>query len=429
MGDKTIENIVTLEKLMTDDNFNVTPANGTSDKLTAKDHNLAGHTIRIEKTEDAGVFAQTENKFNIVFKSDTSEVPVPGFNKVVFSPGTDGQFKDPAATHVLYVRPDTIVNLADRAPEITANAGKAFIGWDTNLVGKFEDETTITAKYSDSVSDNYIEGWTKISFNSGENGRFAADVKTSLWVNPKEALTLADAAPEIIPNANYSFKAWTADGEEVDLDQAKIYNEATTFTATYESDVSDEAKEGFVKVSFNPGEHGKFAANAVTELYVRADKKVDLSTKAPKITPYTGYSHIGWTPKLEGEFSEDTIITAQYEKAKFDSEAIKELIVQGPNKVTYAEGERLDLEGLRAIAIDNKGMKKTYVFAGGTFKDSDNNQLQAAIKLGGNAVNLDDLPELTNAEHDGKNIIVVYNNVEYESSIKLSVSKLQSFLY
>lgn len=49
-------------------------------------------------------------------------------------------------------------------------------------------------------------------------------------------------APGITPDTNYSFKAWNNGTADVAENTVAKYTEAITFTATYESDISETAK-------------------------------------------------------------------------------------------------------------------------------------------------------------------------------------------
>ncbi|WP_347161751.1 Ig-like domain-containing protein, partial [Peptostreptococcus anaerobius] len=80
----------------------------------------------------------------------------------------------------------------------------------------------------------------------------------------------------------------------------------------------------------------------------------------PTVIPNQGYGHSGWNPALKGTFSTASTITAQYKEGTFDENAIKEIIVLGPTKMGYGEGEKLNLTGLKVIAKDDAGLQKTY---------------------------------------------------------------------
>ena len=113
------------------------------------------------------------------------------------------------------------------------------------------------------ASDTKIEGYIKITFNSGDRGNFGTKENNpvkekNIWVNPKSEVKLSEIAPELVIDTNWSFDKWMDGQAAADMDTAQKFTAEKTLTATYESDFSDEAKEGFVKVEFKAGDHGTF---------------------------------------------------------------------------------------------------------------------------------------------------------------------------
>lgn len=292
-----------------------------------------------------------------------NENEIPGddkenFVKITFAPGTDGTFAEDAKT-TTNVRKDVVVDITNKAPTVTAKEGKSFTGWDSKLVRAFDEPTTITAQYTSAISEKPVEGWTEILFNSGENGRFENGTRNVRWVDPNVPVKLDFMTKQIVPYINWSFDKWTdANGDPVDLSVAKMYKENTAFTGTYKSDISET--KGEIKITFKPGDHGKFADGAKTTLYVPKDKEVDLTEFAPTVIPDQNYGHSGWNPALKGKFTEATDITAQYLKGTFKADELASIDVFGPTKLSYAEGDKLDLAGLKIVVRDKAGIQHTY---------------------------------------------------------------------
>lgn len=326
--------------------------------------------------ETKKAYAETK-EFTATYKSnvidDEKDIPADdkdNFVKITFAPGEGGKFADDAKTST-NVRKGVVVDITDKAPAVTANEGKTFTGWDSELKRTFDTATTITAKYTDSISDKPVEGWTEILFNSGEHGRFENGTKNTVWVNPEKAVALDKVMKDkLVPYTNYSFDKWTGDqGAGVDLATPKMYKKFAQFTATYKSNVlgkdeydklPEDEKKNFVEITFDAGTNGKFDENPVNPVYVKKDVAVDLTEKAPTVIPNQGYGHSGWKPALKGTFTKATKITAQYKEGTFDENAIKEITVLGPTKMSYNQGEELKLAGLKVIAKDDAGMLKTY---------------------------------------------------------------------
>ncbi|CAC9931669.1 hypothetical protein PEPCOX59622_00952 [Aedoeadaptatus coxii] len=337
----------------------------TAPKVTAKDGYVFDKWDPAVKDSYAEA---TVHNATYTTNNNVSDTPVEGYYKVTFKAGDHGTLSEEKS---VWVKPDTLVDLTDKAPEVTPAEGYSHIGWKPALIGKFANGTEIVAQYSNSISDKPVEGWTEILFNSGEHGRFKDGTKNTVWVNPDKAVSLDSYMKDkIVANTNYSFDKWQdAKGADADLATPKMYKEATSFTATYKSNVlgkdeyeklPEDEKKNFVQITFNEGDHGKFPKEAVKEVYVKKDVVVDLTEKAPTVIPNQGYGHSGWEPALKSTFSAATTITAQYKAGTFDENAIKEIMVVGPTKMGYGEGEKLDLTGLKVIAKDDAGLQKTY---------------------------------------------------------------------
>lgn len=372
--------------------------------------------------------------------SSISDTEVEGFNKVTFKPGDHGTLTEKS----VWVQPNTLVDISDKAPTVTANTGFSHIGWKPSLIGKFDNNSEVVAQYTSSISEKPIPGWTEILFNSGEHGRFNNGTRNVRWVDPNKEVVLKDITSTIIPYINWSFDKWTdKDGAAVDLSVAKMYKDPVAFTGTYKSNViteeehnklPDNDKKNFVQITFNEGDHGKFVKEAVKVRFVKKDVAVDLTEFAPTVIPNQGYGHSGWEPALKGTFTDATTITAQYKKGTFNKEAIKDFVVLGPNKMGYGVGEKLDLTGLKVIAIDDAGLQKTYEYANGDLVDKANNndKLGATIKVADTDVTFKDeqgkkvvTTELAMADN-GKHIVVTKGQATGQSQTTLTIHENKS---
>ncbi|MFR7350242.1 Ig-like domain-containing protein [Peptoniphilus sp.] len=366
----------------------------TAPTVTAK----TGYTFNKWDPEVKETYAEpTVHNATYTTNNNVSDTEVEGYNKVTFKAGAHGTLTEKS----VWVKPDTLVDLNDKAPKVTPEKGYSHIGWKPGLVGKFENNTDIVAQYSNNISDTPVEGWTELTFDQGDHGKFAKGAKNVKWVNPKADLKLSEIAPAIVADTNYSHDGWKDGETKVDLETAQKFETAKTFTATYKSNVlekdehdklPEDEKKNFVQITFDKGANGKFPKEAVTEVYVKKDVAVDLTEKAPTVIPNQGYGHSGWEPALKGTFSTATTIKAQYKEGTFDENAIKEIIVLGPTKMGYGVGDNLDLTGLKVIAKDDAGLQKTY-------------EGLDAIKAAGFNIEPADKKELKMADN-GKHIVV-----------------------
>ena len=395
---------------------------------------------------DAKIKYTQATNYKATYESDISDTPKNGFVEVKFEAGTDGEFKQvngKAQQTTFYVKKDKLVDLTDVAPTATGKDKKTFIGWNSELKRTFTDaSTTINAKYTESISDKYVPGWTQLDFDQGDHGRFVKGQKNVKWVDPAVDLKLDDIAPKINLDPNWSLKAWNDGTADVDGTKAQKFTKATTFTATYESDISENEDNTKVKITFKPGTNGKFKGTTqVKSVWIKANKDVDLRDKAPTVIPNQGYGHDGWKNGdnpidiTKVNVSSETEITASYATGSFDKENIVKLIVLGPEKASYKEGEPLDLTGLKVEAIDNQGIRQTYTYKDGKLLDNNDpaNELVATLKISNEDIKFKNdnnvlkvNTNLDRSKHNGKPITVEYKNIGYDTIVKLTVLENQS---
>lgn len=410
------------------------------DSFTANETYTATYKEKVKTTkpsdDDLKYYAEVEFKAGENGKFEQIDVVVEG-----------GQTQKKDQTTKFWVLKNEKVTF--NVPQVTPNEGYSFTGWKEPVKEIYVENTTHTAQYANSISDKKIEGWTELTFNQGEHGKLANGAKNVKWVDPNVALKLSDIAPGIVADTNYSFKTWTKPGEgsnadpvEVALDSVAKYDKPITFTATYKANVIDNEdeipgndKENFVKITFNKGDHGKFvsgdgkAITAEVSTNVRKSTEVDLTEKAPKVLPDSGYGHTGWKIGQDvinlAKVKVDTAstITATYIKGEFDEDNINDILVLGPKKASYAEGDKLDLTGLTILAIDKNGIRKEYTVQDNTLKATGGKELTgASLKVGDTTIDLANLPKLTHKAHNDKPITLTKGNITRESKVHLTVS-------
>ena len=293
-------------------------------------------------TEDTTATASLYNKDRVIPVQDGITVTKPdGYLDVVFSAGTYGKLE---GTSKFYVKPGTESKDVP-APTPIPNTGykvKAEV-WNPSIPTKYDAAFNTTAQYDKlpAISDTPQAGYVMIQFDGGDHGKVVAEnnKKTILFVNPEEEIALSDKAPIVKEDTNWSFDKWTVDGATVDLTQATKYAKDTVIKATYTSDIATESKDGFVLVEFKAGDKGTIASGNA-KVYVKQNKEVDLSEKAPKIKANDGYTHIGWDKPLKGTFTEASEINAKYT----DPSEISTKPVAGFKHITFKDGEHVKLE-------------------------------------------------------------------------------------
>ena len=218
-----------------------------------------------------------------------------------------------------------------------------------------------------STGNDKPDGYVTVTFEPGTNGTL--DGETKFYVNPKAdpAKTMAEITQPTI-KANQGFKVadpkWK-DAEDNALATATKITKDLTYTAQYETlndiikdptpeDNSDKP-DGYVTVTFKPGDHGKLDNDTKDIVYYVNPKADPVKTMnditEPTVTPNTNYEVD--TPNWKDadgnaldkttEIKADLTYTAQY---KFT----KDVVPQGPGegkpvvpdnyvKVTFKEGE------------------------------------------------------------------------------------------
>ena len=305
---------------------------------TYSDNQNAASIVTADTTATASLY----NKDKVIPVQDGVTVTKPaGYLDVVFNAGENGKLE---GTSKFYVKPGTEAKDVP-VPTPIPNTGykvKADV-WNPLIPTKYEKDFAATAQYEKlpAISDTPQAGYVMVQFDGGDHGKVLADngKKTILFVNPEVEIALNDKAPTVKADTNWSFDKWSVDGATVDLTQAAKYAKDTVIKATYTSDISNDSKDGFVLVEFKAGDKGVIESGNAN-VYVKKNKEVDLSDKAPKIKAKDGYTHIGWDKPLKGSFADTTEINAKYT----DPSEISTKPVAGFKHITFKDGDHVKLE-------------------------------------------------------------------------------------
>ena len=222
------------------------------------------------------------------------------------------------------------------------DATKKFTGWNPVLqndsekvkaatyVAQYESETDVIDVTNPSTPTP--AGYAKVTFDKGEHG--AAMIGTEVFfVKKNTQVNLSVKAPTVKAKAGYKFKSWDRNLANFNAGS----NEAITITATYEVqeniiDVTDPSMpipEGYVKVTFDKGEHGE-SLEGTSAFFVLKNVKINLTGRAPKVKAKKGYRFKTWSKGLIFTASSDDeiVITATYNEMP----AIRKL----PNEIALA---------------------------------------------------------------------------------------------
>ena len=240
-------------------------------------------------------------------------------------------------------------------PNVEAETGWTFTGFDKPLTGFFREKTEITAMYlssndifpdqtPDDDKDDHLQkpkGYVTVKFVKGDHGEFAANQVVKYFVNPKKDVPIG--APAIEANEGYLFDKYTDAKGNDHSSEAKKYTEDTTFTAQYTAagDISDKPVKGYVEIKFVAGDKASFEDKTEKEIsyYVnpKANKKLSelLTGKfaEPTLVYNAGYKQgdTKWTPDLDKE----SVVT---EAKTYTANAVAKAIITTDENKPIPEG-------------------------------------------------------------------------------------------
>ena len=111
---------------------------------------------------------------------------------------------------------------------------------------------------------------------------------------------------------------------EKDVEMTVTYSDGSTDTATVHAtfvpdvvpvpdpDNPPAVPDGYVRVTFAGGEHGRIRDGATSTFMVNPKADVDLAGSAPAVDADAGWTHSGWDAPLAGRFASEATITATY---------------------------------------------------------------------------------------------------------------------
>ena len=336
-----------------------------------------------DKDNDTEIF---DNDLVVTAKAkelpDSDTVDHPGYVKVTFKAGDNGEIRDNGRKieeKVYYVNPNKFVMLTPPTP--VGNTGYEFAAWSSdtatgdfslaNYINYTEKETTITANFNlkDAVvpktKDGDSEkpaGYKTVTFViSGTGGRIDDGETVTYYVDPNREVSLI--APRTIAGTGYMFDGWRLDPTAQKFNPAyrKKYVEDTniygSFTklkdiipATNNDGTPNLQPTDYVAVLFIEGEHAKkMEGNALFYVNPKADPKKTVGELAhPTITPDTGWKHKGWDKADTTAIEDYMFVIAEYEAIDDVIEKIDENTKKpdGYVTVTFKSGEHGKLNGI-----------------------------------------------------------------------------------
>ncbi len=441
----------------------------TAPTVTAK----AGYTFDKWDPAVKDSYAETTvHNATYTTNNNVSDTEVEGYNKVTFKAGEHGTLTEKS----VWVKPDTLVDLTDKAPTVTANNGYSHIGWKPGLVGKFENNTDIVAQYTEEktpepnvlarnigtdgpdgkkvpATKTTVEIETqpkakviieykdannedkKIETTAGEDGKLTKEIEPKLKEGTDVKVTVQEGEKK---PADKTVKVFE------DLDGDKIPDTKAGQTERPAAIASNKGKtpafttiegktEKGATITVTVKVDGKEKPVTVENLKVNDDGTYTLQAKYENKALENGAEILVYAENAPKKISKPQTTTVfndfnedgKPDGGKVDLDKIKDIQVIDPKKMTYVEGTdgKLNLTGLKVVVRDTLGGMQIFDYntTDNKFKDGDTALDGFTVKVGDKEVKQD--TDLTSADHNNKKIIVSHGKTTGETVQALKVTK------
>ncbi len=351
-GKKTESKVMTLEDLMKDSNVEVTPANGTKDKIENQTHNLVGKAIDV-KLVKADKTVTSTSTFAIEIDADGNgkadkDETTPAPTAKALNVG-----KDPKST--------TITGKAEKGAKVVAKVGEDIVG-----------EATANAQTGE------------YTINATKDGA-ALPVDTKVNVTAQVGVKKVSDPTEAIVKADKDGNGVADNEEDFDITKtAKIEmvsdpNKMDYLVTTQDGKVKFDATGMLVRLTDKAGKEKLYTADELTkdtenfkvepahnsDLTIKANDGNKVKVKLLKAPKEMTKTEVETTGKLSVKLDANNNGVAD-EKEKFDiAKTTKVTIIQDPSKMNYlvnkADGKTpFETAGVVIKLEDSSGKTVTY---------------------------------------------------------------------
>lgn len=371
---------VEIPEVKTEGSF--TFVNWTADKAAQNEGQAENGIFDFEKrhkfTEDT-VISPSDAKDVVEQKQGEDKPKVPDNYVKVIVKTTDKATDDTAFEKTFWVNPTTEVAIDVTNPKGKTVAADPKVGavgytmnfskwetedkaktWTDKIAGKFENETTIVAKYSVTPQEVKPQVPTSDTVHTPQGKTPTVDeIKDK--ITPPEGKTISKVTIVENPDVNNPGKSVAkviveyTDGSSVGTNDKPVVIPVEVHEKLIPEKIPGQKPEGalenYVKVIFKAGEGGSLSGDLV--YYVSPEVEVDMTESAGKVikTPSVGYTANGgtWSPEIKAEkITEEKTYEFNFVKSKDIVEKTddpNQVIPKGYVKVIFRAAANGKLEG------------------------------------------------------------------------------------
>lgn len=218
--------------------------------------------------------------------------------------------------------------------------------WTDKILGQFEKETTILAKYSTEIQDIKVQKPTADVVDTPQGkvptlDEIRAKIKAPEGKTIDSVEYITNGEPDVSKDGKAEAKVIVkyTDGSKVGSNDNPLtvpVEVHKNIIPSYDGKMPEGALENYVKITFRAGEGGTITDMNKKAYYVSPEVEVDMTSIANGITktPDTGYVNDTWDKDLKGKFKKNTEFIFNFKKTP-DIVKVTDSSVQKPKD--YAE--------------------------------------------------------------------------------------------
>ena len=218
--------------------------------------------------------------------------------------------------------------------------------WTDKILGQFEKETTILAKYSIEIQDIKVQKPTADVVDTPQGkvptlDEIKAKIKAPEGKTIDSVEYITNGEPDVSKDGKAEAKVIVkyTDGSKVGSNDNPLtvpVEVHKNIIPSYDGKMPEGALENYVKITFRAGEGGTITDMNKKAYYVSPEVEVDMTSIANGITktPDTGYVNDTWDKDLKGKFKKNTEFIFNFKKTP-DIVKVTDSSVQKPKD--YAE--------------------------------------------------------------------------------------------